>query len=448
MESRAAVGALEGIESSVAALAVSLRPVTGSCGASLDVAPAAGEPAGGDPLRDRADAFLDGLAEVARTEARLAALKVHLAAGYAAAAEALAAPARSPQEHTAQEMAVTAEVACVLTVSERTAAALLCEARTLTGGLPLTLAALQAGSISWQHARILCDETANLDPGAAAALEGHFLDPAAVNPARGCLAGELVPGRFRAKARTWRERHHPVSIETRHTRSVADRRLDYVPDRDGMAWLSAYLPADTAAGIWDRATTAARALQGPTESRTLTQLRADVAAAWQLGAGNAVDGTGSVDGTVSPAGPGNRVACPELPGGGNIGPELREGAGFGRALEGAGGGGPVPDPGRGVSGQVRRQPGHPVPVRDVVQPAVRGAPGMAGLDADRVVPFPPGACLSLSSSLCKRGAGSSVQVRPEPVGIVQNEDAEGFSPTLREGSFNELLDILTVAAGP
>ena len=53
-----------------------------------------------------------------------------------------------------------------------------------------------------------------------------------------------------------------------------------------MAWLSAYLPADQAAGIWDRATTAARALQGPTESRTLTQLRADTAAAWLLG-GNA-----------------------------------------------------------------------------------------------------------------------------------------------------------------
>jgi len=69
--------------------------------------------------------------------------------------------------------------------------------------------------------------------------------------------------------------------------------------------LSAYLPADTAAGIWDRATTAARALQGPTEPRTLTQLRADVAAAWQLGAGNAVAGTGSVDGADgAPAGSG------------------------------------------------------------------------------------------------------------------------------------------------
>ena len=109
-------------------------------------------------------------------------------------------------------------------------------------------------------------------------MEAHFLDPDAPNPARGCPAGEMVPARFRAKARTWRERHHPVSIEKRHAKCVPDRRLVFAPDRDGMAWLSAYLPADTAAGIWDRTTAAARALQGPDEARTLTQLRADIAA--------------------------------------------------------------------------------------------------------------------------------------------------------------------------
>jgi hypothetical protein len=50
-----------------------------------------------------------------------------------------------------------------------------------------------------------------------------------------------------------------------------------------MAWLSAYLPVDQAAGIWNRATTAARAMQGPAETRTLSQLRVDAAAAWLLG---------------------------------------------------------------------------------------------------------------------------------------------------------------------
>ncbi|WP_082506796.1 HNH endonuclease signature motif containing protein [Arthrobacter sp. Leaf337] len=274
MESKAAVKTMEAVEASVSALAVLVRRGTGNFGSTS-----------ADPLRDQADACLDGLAEVARAEARLAALKVHFAAGYADAAIALAPPAVSPQAHTAQDMAVTAEVACVLTVSERTAGALLAEAQTLTNTLPLTMSALQSGSISWQHARIMVDETTNLDKAGAAGLEAHFLDPDAPAAARGCPAGELVPARFRAKVRTWRERHHPVSIEVRHARGVADRRVEYTPDRDGMAWLSAYLPASQAAGIWDRTTAAARALQGADEARTLTQLRADVAATWLLTAG-------------------------------------------------------------------------------------------------------------------------------------------------------------------
>ncbi|MDR6416284.1 hypothetical protein J2808_003027 [Pseudarthrobacter sulfonivorans] len=225
---------------------------------------------------------MEALATVSRADAMMAALKVYAAADFAATARAIAGPPVSPEDHTGQEMSIVAEVACALTVSERTGSALLGEAHRLATALPLTLAALEAGSISWQHARIVVDETLNLDASGAAALEAHFFDPDAPNPARG-PAGEMVPGRFRAKARTWRERHHPDSIEKRHTRSAADRRLEYSPDRDGMAWLSAYLPADQAAGIWDRATAAARALQGPTEARTLTQLRADTAAAWLLG---------------------------------------------------------------------------------------------------------------------------------------------------------------------
>ena len=259
---------------------------------------------------------LDGLAEVARLEARTAALKVRLAAGYGRAAQALAPPAASPRERTAQAMALVAEVACVLTVSERTAGALLSDALALTTALPLTLAALQAGTISWQHARIIVDETTGLDPSGAAGLEAHFLDPDAPSPARGCRAGDLVASRFRAKARAWRERHHPVSIEQRHAKSAADRRVEYTPDRDGMAWLSAYLPADTAAGIWERTTAAARALQGPDEARTLGQLRADLTATWLLtshSTGTGVPCTGGMSAAESPAAePARAAVWPEV----------------------------------------------------------------------------------------------------------------------------------------
>ncbi len=288
--------AFESVASSVAGLAVFLGAGADSARPSEadpfgaepgEADPFGADPDGADPLRQLADDCLDTLAEIARLEARTAALKVRTTATYLEAASAIAPPAASPREQTAQEMSTVAEVACVLTVSERAAGALLAESRALTTGLPRTFLALQAGTISWQHARIMIDEAASLGPAGASSLESHFLDPDAANPARGCPAGDLVPSRFRAKARVWRERHHPVSIEKRHARSVLDRRFEYAPDRDGMAWISAYLPADTASGIWNRTTSAARALQGPTEPRTLSQLRADIASIWLLGAGTA-----------------------------------------------------------------------------------------------------------------------------------------------------------------
>ncbi len=58
-----------------------------------------------DPLRERADAALDGLAEVARLEARAAALKVTLASQYVQASRALAAPAASPHDRAVRAMA-------------------------------------------------------------------------------------------------------------------------------------------------------------------------------------------------------------------------------------------------------------------------------------------------------------------------------------------------------
>jgi hypothetical protein len=111
MESSAAVEAAEAIGASVSALAV-----------FVGRAPGNGEPAGGsdpagnsgyglDPLRDQADACLDGLAELARTEARLAALKVQLVAGYAETEKAMTPPSASPQDRMVRDQAVTAEIA-------------------------------------------------------------------------------------------------------------------------------------------------------------------------------------------------------------------------------------------------------------------------------------------------------------------------------------------------
>ncbi|MDP9694669.1 UNVERIFIED_ORG: hypothetical protein J2X79_002228 [Arthrobacter globiformis] len=311
MDNAVVAETLEAIGASALSLAAELRRAGDPGPADVDSLRDEAEPPQdeADPLGDLADACLGGLAEVAGMEARLAAVKVGLAEGFAAAEEALAPPGASPQDRTVRRMSATAEVAGALTVSEGAAERLLVESAMLSNDRPLTLAALGSGSISWQHARIMCDETEGLDPEAAAAFEAHFLDPDAPGYARGCPAGELTPGRFRAKARYWRERHHPVSIEKRHAKSAKDRRLEYAPDRDGMAWFSAYLPADQAAGIWNRTTAAARGMQGPTESRTLTQLRVDAFATWLLTAGHPVDrpaaesvSTDSVPAGSTPAG--------------------------------------------------------------------------------------------------------------------------------------------------
>jgi hypothetical protein len=170
MDAKAAVQTVEGVEHSVAALAVLVRE---AAGAETRTGPGPG----GDPLRDQADAWLDALAEAARLEARVAALKVQAAAGFASAAADLAAPDASPSERDVLEMSVTAEVACALTVSEGSAVRFLEESARLGRDLPLALAALGAGTLSWQHGRIMCDETEGLGPEAAAAFEAHFLDP-------------------------------------------------------------------------------------------------------------------------------------------------------------------------------------------------------------------------------------------------------------------------------
>jgi hypothetical protein len=281
MGNEAVVRAFEAIN---AAIAVLTAEVNETCRAvSADA----------DPLHKLTDDCLEILAGVARSEPRMAALKAQAAAKYAQTTSAAAPPDAWPQ---AQEMAAAAEIACVLTIGPGAAAALLSQAHELTT-LPLTLSALQAGTISWQHARVMADEASCLDPAGAAALEAHFLDPEAQNPARGCPAEEMPAYRFRHKARTWRERHHGESIEKRHAKGVQDRRVEYTPDKDGMAWLSSYLPAATANAIWNRTTAIARGLQGPDESRTLTQIRADALASALLSSGS---GEGTNPGQVPP----------------------------------------------------------------------------------------------------------------------------------------------------
>ena len=241
----------------------------------------------GDPLAGLADGCLDVLAGAREVEAWFAGLKAKAAVKYAESASVVAGPDVPVQ---AQEMAVAAEIGCVLALGPRAASSLLATSYAVVSSLPRTFEGLRAGTLSWQHAVVMADEAACLDAAGAAALEAHFLDPDAQDPARGCPVGQLPAHRFRVKARTWRERHHAESIEKRHVKGVADRRVEFRPDQDGMAWLSACLPAAEALAGWNRLTAIARSQQGPDESRSTPQLRADNFAEAILGSGS---GSGS-----------------------------------------------------------------------------------------------------------------------------------------------------------
>src|SRR6476661_5886213 len=104
--SAAAAEALEAIGASALALAAELRRTADPASAAEDPLP---DPV--DPLGQQATAFLDGLSGLAGMEARMAAVKVHLASGYAAAEAAKAPPVESPADRTVRQMSVTAEVA-------------------------------------------------------------------------------------------------------------------------------------------------------------------------------------------------------------------------------------------------------------------------------------------------------------------------------------------------
>jgi hypothetical protein len=218
--------------------------------------------------------LVDGLVGLERSAAKLAALKVEQIDQLRRSAELTVEVTTSPgmrswsQAATARRTAVS-EVALALRIPERSAEALIEEARFLMGRLPLTMAGLSAGDFSYRHAKAVVAHAMSLPDELHAGFE------AAVVPS----ASRLTLSKFEQKARTTRERMDAATITERHEKSVADREIWFEPARDGMGWLHLYTSAHIALGAYNRADQMARELaQSPDEDRTLTQLRADVVA--------------------------------------------------------------------------------------------------------------------------------------------------------------------------
>jgi hypothetical protein len=155
--------------------------------------------------------------------------------------------------------------------------------------------------------------------------------------------------------------------------------VEYRPDQDGMAWLSACLPADQAMAGWNRLTALARGMQGPDEARTLTQLKADTFTQAILGSGNhcGCAGAGGNDGTDT------------LPGNGN-----------GNSVEAGTGAGAPAGPSSGIRAQVLVT----VPVFSLL--GLTDEPAML----DGYGPIPP----SMARELVANGASSFYRVLVDP----------------------------------
>ncbi|MGA7205313.1 MAG: DUF222 domain-containing protein [Specibacter sp.] len=185
------------------------------------------------------------------------------------------------------EQSAQAEIATVLRIPEGTAATLVRHSRELLESHPATLDALAHGVLSWRHAGTIVDESSTLAqmPGMTAddllTFEQRLLKAAPRTTASG----------FKSKARRLREGMHPESLPIRTREAFLKRDIRMEPGQDGMSWLTLHLPAPAAEGIWVHCTRQARKLQGPSENRTLMQLRIDIAAALLLGQ-HPLDGAG------------------------------------------------------------------------------------------------------------------------------------------------------------
>ena len=237
--------------------------------------------------------LVDAAVHARRIEAMQAAVRVdvlNLAVACAMGnAAAFTAPTLSAERRRElARRAVIAELATALRVPERTMMRWVSDAWALANRLPATLAALRAGQLDEAHARVIIEETTDLDPEALARLDG----------ALAARAETLTAAGLRRVARRLREEVPAQTVTDRHAAAVAERRIELEPARDGMAWLHLHLAAADALLIRDRigriaadATTPSRPATGEVldpsdpavadpigaDPRTPDQVRADVA---------------------------------------------------------------------------------------------------------------------------------------------------------------------------
>jgi hypothetical protein len=160
---------------------------------------------------------------------------------------------------------VAAEVGLMTRVAPRTAQARVDLAVTLLERLPATLAALSAGTISLPSARAIADETVSLDTAGAAGAENRVLR----------RAGHQTPGQVRAATRRAVAAIDADAVRRRAEQARKERNVSLTSEPDGMATLSAYLPAHEAVAAYGMIDDHARHAGAATDGRSMDARRAD-----------------------------------------------------------------------------------------------------------------------------------------------------------------------------
>ena len=218
----------------------------------------------------RTDALLHALVECEVRVSRIAARRVELVhelrmeqerierdrAERERAASSASAAAQWDSRLIARRSA-SAELACALRVTSRTADSLLARAATLMTSLPVTMEALRDGRVAFAHAAVISDAADSLPAESRAEFERAILPSAEAQN----------PSRLKSRARVLRERMHPESIAARRAEAMATRDVFVDPVADGMAWLSALLPAEKAYGAYRRLTLIAESLEDGHDAR-------------------------------------------------------------------------------------------------------------------------------------------------------------------------------------
>ncbi|MGI9092977.1 MAG: DUF222 domain-containing protein [Mycobacteriales bacterium] len=157
------------------------------------------------------------------------------------------------------------EIGLALRIAGRTADCRIDTSVELCERMPAAVRAMRAGGLTLAKARVLLEETANLDAAAAAAVADQLLG----------AAPEMTPGGLRRRARRMVVGVDADAAAKRRAAAERGRRVRLYPDADGMATICAHLGAPDAVAIFSRIDQIARAGKAAGDARTLDQLRAD-----------------------------------------------------------------------------------------------------------------------------------------------------------------------------